>query len=144
MYICVFLPFLILLLIFAIVSVLVICFCFCNMLSLLWQTNFPICGTLKDFWFLIKTRKRQPVIWYLILITSLLTLNPELPISPHYQCLQVNRLYCCSAYNILICTSPSPSLHPSLHSPLFPLCLLVNEMLLLRAMGKENRLAPGR
>ena len=51
MYICLFLPFLILLLIFTIVPVLVICFCFCNILSLLWQTNFPVSGTLKDFWF---------------------------------------------------------------------------------------------
>lgn len=35
------------------------------------------------------------------------------------------------------------SLRP--YTPLyFPLCLLVNELVLLRAMGKENRLAPGR
>ena len=25
------------------------CFLFCNILSLLGQTNFPVCGTLKDF-----------------------------------------------------------------------------------------------
>ena len=36
---------------FAIVTVIVICFWFCNIMSLLWQTNFPVCRTLKDFWF---------------------------------------------------------------------------------------------
>ena len=46
-----FIPFRIVLLSFAIFPVLVICFCFWNFLSLLWQSNFHVCKTLKEFLF---------------------------------------------------------------------------------------------
>ena len=44
----------------AIVPVIVMRFCFCNIMSLLWQIHFAVCGTLKIFWFWFKPNTSAP------------------------------------------------------------------------------------
>lgn len=66
-------------------------------------------------------------------------LNPELPIFFH-----VTKPFCNLTWKIPIFVSHFLSLPPLNPSTPLHLYLLVNELLRLGAMGKKNRLAPGR